>query len=120
MSILRDGAYVFTISEKGFGKLTPQSEYPIYRRGNKGVKNYPVSDHGKVAAIKAVDLDDDIIVIADNGVIIRVFAETISVVSRNGRGVKIMKMADDSKVVAVARATHEEDTDDDQIENTVE
>ena len=114
MSILRDGAYVFTISEKGFGKLTPQSEYPIYRRGNKGVKNYPVSDHGKVAAIKAVDLDDDIIVIADNGVIIRVFAETISVVSRNGRGVKIMKMADDSKVVAVARATHEEDTDDEQ------
>ena len=49
---------------------------------------------------------------SDNGVIIRVFAKTISVVARTGRGVKIMKMADDSKVVAVARATHEEDTSD--------
>ena len=51
---------------------------------------------------------------------IRVFAKTISVVARTGRGVKIMKMADDSKVVAVARATHEEDTNDNEItdENT--
>ena len=104
MSILRDGAYVFTISENGIGRLTPQSDYPIYRRANKGVKNYPVATYGKVAAIKAVDLDDDIIVMADNGVIIRVFAKTISVVGRTGRGVNIMKMTDDSKVVAVARA----------------
>ena len=51
---------------------------------------------------------------ADNGVIIRVFAKTISVVGRTGRGVNIMKMTDDSKVVAVARATHEEDTDDEE------
>ena len=114
MSILRDGAYVFTISENGIGRLTPQSDYPIYRRANKGVKNYPVATYGKVAAIKAVDLDDDIIVMADNGVIIRVFAKTISVVGRTGRGVNIMKMTDDSKVVAVARATHEEDTDDEE------
>ena len=112
MSILRDGAYVFTISENGFGRLTPQSEYPIHSRGGQGVNNYKAVRNGKVAAIKAVDLNDDIIVIADNGVIIRVFAETISFQSRLGGGVKIMKMTDDSKVVAVARATHEEDTDE--------
>ena len=117
MSILRDGAYVFTISENGFGRLTPQSEYPIHARGGQGVNNYKISKNGKVAAIKAVDLNDDIIVIADNGVIIRVFAETISFQSRLGGGVKIMKMTDDSKVVAVARATHEEDTDEDNGES---
>ena len=57
---------------------------------------------------------------ADNGVIIRVFAETISLQSRSAGGVKIMKMTDESKVVAVARATHEEDTSDNEItdENT--
>ena len=120
MSILRDGAYVFTISESGFGRLTPQREYPIHSRGGQGINNYKISKNGKVAAIKAVDLVDDIIVIADNGVIIRVFAETISVQSRLGGGVRIMKMTDDSKVVAVARATHEEDTNDNEItdENT--
>ena len=115
MSILRDGAYVFTISENGIGRLTPQSEYPIHARGGQGINNYKAADrNGKVAAIKAVDLNDDIIVMADNGVIIRVFAETISLQSRLGGGVKIMKMTDDSKVVAVARATHEEDTGDDE------
>lgn len=115
MSILRDGAYVFTISENGFGRLTPQTEYPIHARGGQGINNYKAADrNGKVAAIKAVDLNDDIIVMADNGVIIRVFAETISLQSRLGGGVKIMKMTDDSKVVAVARATHEEDTGDDE------
>ena len=112
MSILRDGAYVFTISENGFGRLTPQSEFPLHRRGGQGINNYKTDKNGKVAAIKAVDLNDDIIVMADNGVIIRVFAETISFQSRLGGGVKIMKMTDDSKVVAVARATHEEDTSD--------
>ena len=116
MSILRDGAYVFTISENGFGKLTPQSEYKLHGRASQGQNNYNTAKNGKVAAIKAVDLSDDIIVIADNGVIIRVFAETISFQSRLGGGVKIMKMTDDSKVVAVARASHEDDTSD--SENT--
>lgn len=120
MSILRDGAYVFTISESGFGRLTPQREYPIHSRGGQGINNYKISKNGKVAAIKAVDLVDDIIVIADNGVIIRVFAETISVQSRLGGGVRIMKMTDDSKVVAVARATHEEDTSESENTNTDE
>ncbi len=120
MSILRDGAYVFTISESGFGRLTPQREYPIHSRGGQGINNYKISKNGKVAAIKAVDLVDDIIVIADNGVIIRVFAETISVQSRLGGGVRIMKMTDDSKVVAVARATHEEDTNESENTNTDE
>ena len=120
MSILRDGAYVFTISENGFGRLTPQSEYPIHARAGQGVNNYKISKNGRVAAIKAVDLDDDIIIMSDNGVMIRVFAKTISVVARTSRGVKIMKMSDDSKVVAVARATHEEDSNDTEItdENT--
>ena len=108
MSILRDGAYVLTVSENGRGRLTSPNEYPLRARGTQGVINYKVAKYGKVAAIKAVDIDEDIILISDNGVIIRVFVSTISIYPRTSCGVKVMKMTDDSKVVAVARVAHQE------------
>ena len=121
MSILREGSYILTVSENGLGRLSEQSQYPLKGRGGVGVTNYQTKKYDdKVAAIKAVDSDDDIIIMSDNGIIIRVFAKTISIMSRITKGVKIMKMSDDSKVVAVARATHEEDTSDSQNTNTDE
>lgn len=112
MSILREGSYILTVSETGYGRLSEISDYRIQSRGGHGVINYHVDKYGKVAAIKAVDLEDDIIIISDNGVIIRIEASSIRVCSRPSKGVIVMKTSDDSKVVTVSRAPHEENTND--------
>lgn len=112
MSILREGSLVLTVSETGYGRLSEISDYRIQSRGGSGLKNYHTEKYGKVAAIKAVDLDDDIIIISDNGVIIRIEASSIRVCSRPSKGVIVMKTNDDSKVVTVSRAPHDEENDD--------
>ena len=116
MSILREGAYILTVSETGYGRLSEMSDYRIQSRGGFGLKNYHVDKYGKVAAIKAVDLDDDIIIISDSGVIIRIEASSIRVCSRPSKGVIVMKTSDDSKVVTVSRAPHEENPDNIETE----
>lgn len=124
MSVLREGALVLTVSETGYGRLTNQSEYRIQSRGGFGIKNYPVEKFGNVAAIKAVDLDDDIIMISDNGVIIRIEAQSVRICSRYSKGVIVMKTVDGSKVATVARVPRVEPNDneetDQQDDNTDE
>lgn len=112
MSILREGAYILTVSETGYGRLSEMSDYRIQSRGGLGLKNYHVDKYGKVAAIKAVDLDDDIIILSDSGVIIRIEASSIRVCSRHSKGVIVMKTSDNSKVVTVSRAPHEENSEE--------
>ena len=108
MSILREGGYVLTVSETGYGRLSEIDEYRLQSRGGHGVTNYQTEKYGDVAAIKVVDLDDDVILIADNGTIIRFGASTIRICGRYSKGVVVMKVADGSKVVTIARAVHEE------------
>ena len=117
MSILREGAYILTVSETGYGRLTPQTEYRIQSRGGFGIINYHANKFGKVAAIKAVDWDDDIILISDSGVIIRIKASSIRVCARHSKGVIVMKMDDNSKVVTISRAPHEEEANPDEEES---
>ena len=71
MARLREGGKVLTVSETGYGRLSPISDYRIQYRGGKGLLNYHVDKYGDVAAIKVVDLDDDVILISADGVIIR-------------------------------------------------
>lgn len=117
MSRLREGGYVLTVSETGYGRLSEISDYRLQSRGGLGILNYHVDKYGNVAAIKVVDFDDDIIMISDNGVIIRINASTIRVCSRPSKGVTVMKLADGAKVVTFARAPHEEEDD---LENSDE
>ncbi|MBQ2604078.1 MAG: DNA gyrase subunit A [Clostridia bacterium] len=117
MSILREGGYVLTVSEKGFGRLSNIDDYRIQSRGGSGIINYHTSRFGNVAAIKVVDLDDDIILISDNGTIIRIIASSIRICARPSKGVTVMKVAEGSKVVSLARTPHEE-SDDEQQDNT--
>lgn len=117
MSRLREGGYVLTVSETGYGRLSEISDYRLQSRGGLGILNYHVDKYGNVAAIKVVDFDDDIIMISDNGVIIRISASTIRVCSRPSKGVTVMKLADGAKVVTFARAPHEEEDD---LENSDE
>ncbi|MBQ3929313.1 MAG: DNA gyrase subunit A [Clostridia bacterium] len=112
MSIMREGSYILTVSETGFGRLSEQSDYRVQKRGGHGLLNYHTDKYGKIAAIKAVDLDDDIILISDNGVIIRIEASSVRVCSRPSKGVIVMKIVDDSKVATISRAPHEDYADD--------
>lgn len=112
MSMLREGAYILTVSETGYGRLSNVSDYRIQSRGGHGVINYNTDKYGKVAAIKSVDLDDDIILISNDGVIIRIEANSIRICSRTSKGVRVMKVSDESKVVTLSRAPHEEETTD--------
>ena len=110
MSMIREGAYILTVSETGYGRLSNVSDYRIQSRGGHGVINYNTDKYGKVAAIKSVDLDDDIILISNDGVIIRIEANSIRICSRTSKGVRVMKVSDESKVVTLSRAPHEEET----------
>ncbi|MFR2137828.1 MAG: DNA gyrase subunit A [Pseudoruminococcus massiliensis] len=120
MSMLREGAYILTVSETGYGRLSNVSDYRIQSRGGHGVINYNTDKYGKVAAIKSVDLDDDIILISNDGVIIRIEANSIRICSRTSKGVRVMKVSDESKVVTLSRAPHEEETADETADETAE
>lgn len=114
MSTIREGAKVLTVSETGFGRLSEISDYRVQSRGGKGLTNYHVERYGDVAAIKVVDLDDDIIIIASDGVIIRIPADSIRICARPSKGVLVMRLGEDVKVVTLARSPHEEESDEDQ------
>lgn len=112
MSILREGGLVLTVSETGYGRLSSIDDYRIQSRGGKGLTNYHVEKYGDVAAIKVVDLDDDIILIASDGVIIRIRANSIRECARPSKGVRVMRLTEGSRVVTLARTAHEEDEDE--------
>ncbi len=105
--ILREGASVLTITEEGKGRRTLIEEYRIQKRGGKGIRNY--GNKGIVAALKIVDVEDDIILISTNGVIIRMHVSDINTQSRYGSGVRVMRLGEDDKVVTVARTEHSDD-----------
>ena len=113
MSLIRENALVLTVSETGYGRLSNVSDYRLQSRGGKGVINYHVDKYGDIAAIKSVNLDDDIIIISSDGIIIRIHANTIRECSRPSKGVRVMRVTGDNKVVTIARAPHEEESDQD-------
>lgn len=109
MSVLRENGLVLTVSETGYGRLSNPEDYRLQHRGGMGILNYHVEKYGNVAAIKVVDLDDDIILIADDGVIIRIEAGSIRICARPSKGVRVMKVNEGSKVITMARAPHDEE-----------
>ncbi|MCH5353236.1 MAG: DNA gyrase subunit A [Acutalibacter sp.] len=118
MSVLREGGYVLTVTETGYGRLSYPENYRLQKRGGKGLKNYHTERFGDVAGIKVVDPEDDVIMISEDGIIIRIQASSIRVCSRPSKGVRVMKLQEGSRVVTLARAPHEEDeVDDVEIED---
>ena len=105
---------VLMITEHGYGKRTPMDDYirgnGPQKRGGFGMKGYQVTEKtGKVVGIKVVDENDDILVINDAGVIIRMAVSGISCFGRAARGVKIMNLDEGVKVIGFARTDHEEE-----------
>ena len=105
------GSALLTITEKGYGKRTPVEEYSVHGRGGLGIKNYNVTDKtGKIADVKVVNDEDDILVITDDGTIIRMSAANISMLSRATQGVRIMRIMDGSRVICIEKTDREEES----------
>lgn len=109
MVVPEDNDYILTITENGYGKKTIASEYRLIGRGGLGVINIKTTErNGKVAGIKCVSEDDQIMLISKNGIIIRTGSDQISTIGRNTQGVRIMRMRPDDKVVGFAKIAKEE------------
>ena len=117
MSVLRENGLVLTVSETGYGRLSNPEDYRLQHRGGMGILNYHVEKYGNVAAIKVVDLNDDIILIADDGVIIRIEAGSIRICARPSKGVRVMKVNEGSKVITMARAPHDDEEEISAVED---
>ena len=118
MSVMKKGCQILTISENGYGKRSDANDYRLQIRGGKGVKAGEFNEKtGKLVNLKQIKPDQDVILISDNGTIIRMMAEQISKIGRNTLGVKIMRLKDTNcKVVCASVTEHEEydETDDPQ------
>ena len=107
------GRNVLTVTENGYGKQTPVEEYRLTGRGGKGVRNYDVTAKtGKVVSIKVVDGSEDLLVVTEQGVLIRTAVSDIRTCGRSAQGVQVMKFKEEGdRVISIALAEKEEDVE---------
>lgn len=121
MARVREGATLLTVTENGFGKRSEIESYRLQNRGGYGLTNYkPDEERGFVCGIKVVDETDDIIMISDNGIIIRIRANDVRVFGRIAKGVRIMRVHENGRVVAFARAEHDDEAELAEVEQLSE
>ncbi len=121
MARVREGASLVTVTENGYGKRTSLDSYKVQNRGGLGLTNYKVDEErGHVCGIKVCDEDDDIIMISSDGIIIRIRTSDIRIMGRIAKGVRVMRVRDDVKVVAFTRAEHDENADVQEVEQLSE
>jgi len=106
MEIVYPGSELFVVTERGYGKRTPVDQYPIQNRGGMGVKTIQVTEKkGRLAGMKIVMPGHELMLISEEGVVIRVKAEDISQLGRSTQGVKVMNVGDADRVSAIARVS---------------
>jgi DNA gyrase subunit A len=114
---VREGASLLTITENGFGRRSELESYRIQNRGGYGMKNYKVDEvKGCVCGIKIVDDSDDIIIVSSDGIIIRILASDVRIMSRYAKGVRVMRVNEGAKVVAFTRAEHDDSAETAKVE----
>lgn len=116
MTTDKEGQYIMVVTEKGYGKMSPIDEYRKSNRGGKGVKTLNATEkNGNIVSLRAVNGDEDLLIITDAGIIIRLPMDQVKTAGRNTQGVRLIKVADGSKVSTVevvekAEAEDEEET----------
>ncbi len=118
MELVEPGQELLVVTEKGYGKRTKVEEYKIQVRGGKGLLTYDKTKFkktGQLVGAMVVDDDDDVMLINSNGIIIRMQAKEISRLGRATQGVKIMNVADDVNIIALAKVARE-----DELEKEIE
>ena len=108
MALCKEDTRILTVTETGYGRISPISCYRLQSRGGKGLTNYRVEKYGDVAAVLPVEENEDIIMIASNGIIIRIYAGDISEFARPAKGVRVMRVAEGERILSVAKAEHDE------------
>ena len=115
------GEYLLIVSEKGMGKLTAMEEFTPQNRGGKGIKCYKIIEKtGNVVGVKAVDEDDEIMIINTEGIIIRTECSGISKLGRITSGVKLINLDDNVSVASIAKVRKTEDDGDEEEESQEE
>ncbi len=108
MALCKEDTRILTVTETGYGRISPISHYRLQSRGGKGLTNYRVEKYGDVAAVLPIEKNEDIIMIASNGIVIRIFGDTISEFARPAKGVRVMRVAEGERILSVAKAEHDE------------
>lgn len=109
----RDGTHLLAVSENGYGKRTAIEEYRLTTRGAKGVKTINITQKtGDLVSVRAVNGDEDVMIITNTGIIIRIAVENIGIYSRNTQGVKLINIGEDESVAKIAIVDKEEEAED--------
>jgi DNA gyrase subunit A len=120
------GSTLLTITERGYGKRTPIEEYirgtgEPQHRGGYGLRNYNITDKtGPAAAIKVARDSDDILIISDDGTIIRMPVTDVNIYGRAAQGVRVMRLNEDAKVISLSRAEAESDEEEEVLTDAEE
>ena len=109
MLVVNPDKEVLTVSENGYGKRSSLDDYRLQQRSGKGIKAGIFNEQtGKLASLKQISEDEDVMAIADNGTIIRIHGDEISKIGRDTKGVRVMKL-EEGKIVSIAITPREED-----------
>lgn len=116
-----EGQYILSVTEKGYGKKSKLEDYRMTNRGGKGVKTVQVTEkNGPLVFLRAVNGDEDCLIMTNEGIVIRISLEKVSVYSRNTQGVKLISVEDDQSVSTVAivyKSEDDEETEEDTENN---
>jgi DNA gyrase subunit A len=116
MEILSRGADILTVSENGYGKRTAMEEYRMQSRGGKGIITMKTTEKtGRVIGVQQVTEDDQLMLISNNGKIIRLRVKDIRVIGRNTQGVRLIDLEEGERVVSVARLAEEEEDEESDV-----
>ena len=110
--VITDESEVLVVTETGYGRRNLGADYRIQNRGGSGLLNYRVEKYGRVAAIRVVNEDDDLIMISANGVIIRTPVSEVKLVARPAKGVKVMRILDDDRLITLSITAKEEEQEE--------
>ena len=110
------GSDILVVSEKGYGKRTSTTEYRMTHRGSKGVKALNITEkNGNIVSFKIVNGDEDLMIVTNSGIIIRLSIEQVSSTGRVAQGVRLINLKDEQKVSTIAILKKDEETEEEQV-----
>ena len=115
MELYDPNKLLLTVTETGYGRLSSFEDYRIQSRGGKGLTNYHTADYGEVAAVRTVTTEDDIILISSDGIVIRMHVDEIRQCRRPSKGVRVMRVAEDVRIMSLVCTEREEDVEGEEI-----
>ncbi len=113
-----EGSYILVVTQKGYGKKSALEDYRLTSRGGKGVKTVNITErNGQLVSLRAVNGDEDLMIITDEGVVIRISLSDVAVYGRNAQGVKLINIDENKSVATIAIVDHEDETDEELQED---